>query len=179
MAIFKIMPGKPKKGQKKHYNYSNEDALENLTTYIFNDQKGLVRGYFNTPRNPDTMCAAFKACARCHNKSTTGKRKAEHFVISLSEEESHSLGVHGLKQITDKFCAQFSAEYMLAYSIHENEIHKDGSITPESNLHAHIMLNPINIQSVLQFHIEKKFPKKQSAFVKDAVKQELEKRPNQ
>ena len=182
MAIFIANPEENNRKNHNKYanhNYSNENAVENLTNYIFNDQKGVVRGYFNTPANPDHIPTAFKLAAKCHNKDTTGKRKAEHFVISLSKKESSALGVYGLKQITDKFCEQFSDGYMMAYSIHENEIHNDGSITPEPNLHAHIMLNPINIQSGLRFHRENGFPKKQSDFVKEVVKQELEKQPNQ
>lgn len=148
------------------YNYSNDDAVEKLTNYIINPEKTDSRyvNYHNvSPSTPKAVQNSFAAVQRLYGKASG--RHAEHFVISMSKEESAILGEEGVSRIADKYCATFAGEYQVVSAVH---------IERPEQLHFHVEINPVSFMTGKRLHKDGAFLRHQRMLVQKLVDQQME-----
>lgn len=130
-----------KKNEKFYssHNYSNPDAVKKLAAYILNPDKtssNYTKYYGVLESSPECIQSNFASIASIHKKDMKGRRKAEHFVISAhgKSEVEEMGGIEIFHEGVIKYCEHLAQNHQLVFAIHENT----------NNLHAHILLNPIN-----------------------------------
>lgn len=175
MARINLNPAKTGKKHQKtsspnckkypSYNYSNEDAVQKLTSYIINSKKtnGEYISYYNIPAaSAEAVQDSFTAIQKLYGKADG--RHAEHFVISLSEEESKVIGTQGLFEMAEKYCSPFAEEYQILFAIHSSK--------PEQ-LHVHIELNPVSFKTGKRLHKDRTFLEAQRSSIKQFTEEKM------
>ena len=115
-----------------------------------------MTGFRNLPQQPEIIPLSMRAICNVYDQEKKDTRKAEHFEISLSEEESACLGLKGLKRISERYCDAFAEEYQIAYAIHENK---------PDQLHTHFIINPVNLKTGKRLHKDSAFLRRQRKLV--------------
>lgn len=151
MAKINLNPQNAKyRNRYNKHNNSNENAVSNIARYITNKDKTpshYINLYGVPDSSPDGIQTSFEAIAKIHNKDMEGRRKAEHFIISFNAHELEEIGgISSAVTIVDEYCQNIATEYQAVSAFHENT----------KNLHAHIMINPIN------YHTGKRLQKNRS-----------------
>lgn len=141
-------------------NYSNPDAVKKLASYILNPDKtpSNYTKYFGVlEATPECIQCNFATIASVHMKDMNGRRKAEHFVISAhGKSEVHEMGgIEGFYEGVTQYCEHLTADHQLVFAIHENT----------DNLHAHIVLNPINYHNGKRLQKNRRFLEAEKALV--------------
>ena len=134
------------------HNYSNPNAVENLASYILNPDKtpsNYTKHFGVLEASPECIQCNFAAIASIHNKDMKGRRKAEHFVISAhgKSEVQEIGGIKGFHEGIIQYCEHLTLNHQLVFAIHGNT----------NNLHAHIILNPINFNNGKRLQKNRKF----------------------
>lgn len=157
MAKLMLSP-RNRASQYHSHNFSTPNSLEKLNQYVFDFQKcpSQKYGFHHVPKTPTSVPLAMKAISRLFEQNADGKRQAEHFVVSLSVQESKELGIDGLVDIANQFCSEVIPDHQSCFAIHENT----------KNLHAHIIVNPVNYRTGHRLHKDANFSRNAIEYVR-------------
>lgn len=134
MAVFKIV--------NKPY-FDPEDIFREIR-YIYNPEKCIYKNSINLiSTDPYIIRNQFLYVKSYYGKQ--GGKQLEHFILSLDTEwEGKDVGVDSLITFIALFLSEFR-DYQMACAIHKSR----------TNLHAHFIMNSVNMQNGQHFHLNK------------------------